>query len=194
MSAPIIDKNTVSDDLVSSDTTSEMIPVWDIVVRVFHWSLVIGFAAAWLTSEDIAWLHELIGYVVLGLIAVRFIWGFIGTKYARFSNFIKSPRTVYAYLDDMTKEKEQRYIGHNPAGGAMIIALLLGVLVTGVTGWMSTTDAYWGIRWVEIVHELSAFGVVALVAGHVIGVIYASKRHGENLAKAMVTGKKKRNL
>ncbi len=178
---------------VSGDSQSpDMVRVWDIVVRIFHWSLVATFAAVWLTSDDFVWLHKILGYGVLVLITVRLIWGFIGGKYARFSEFVKSPGAVISYLNDMRKGRERRYLGHNPAGGAMILALLFGLLVTGVTGWMSTTDAYWGIRWVEITHELSADGCIVLVGAHVLGVIYASRKHGESLAKAMVTGLKQR--
>lgn len=172
---------------------SDTVRVWDIMVRVFHWSLVVMVAAVWLTSDDFVWLHEILGLGILALIAFRLIWGFIGGKYARFTNFVKSPKTVIAYLKDIREGREARYLGHNPAGGAMIIALLLGLSVTAITGWMSTTDAYWGIRWVEIVHSLSADGVLVLVAAHVIGVIYASRKHGENLVKAMINGLKRRN-
>ena len=181
-------KVAVSDDGKSSD----MVRVWDIFVRVFHWVLVATFAAAWLTSDDFVWLHKIFGYGVLILIAMRLIWGFVGSKYARFSNFITSPAAAISYLIDMKNGNERRYLGHNPAGGVMIIVLLLGLLVTGVTGWMSTTDAYWGIRWVEILHDLSANGCIVLVGAHILGVVYTSRKHGENLVKAMITGLKRR--
>lgn len=180
-------KKSVSDDASSSD----MVRVWDIVVRMFHWSLVILFAGAWLTSDDFVWLHKIIGYGVLILIGGRLLWGFVGGKYARFNNFIQSPKTVISYLMDMRDGRERRYLGHNPAGGVMIVALLLGLLTTGITGWLSTTDAYWGVRWVEIVHELSADGCIVLVCIHVLGVIYASYKHKENLVRSMITGLKR---
>ena len=188
MSFQFEQKTAISGEHQSPD----MVRVWDIVVRVFHWSLVAIFAAVWLTSDDFVWLHKILGYGVLILIAVRLVWGFIGGKYARFSEFVKSPGTVISYLKDMKNGRERRYLGHNPAGGAMIIMLLLALLVTGITGWMSTTDAYWGIRWVEEVHEFSADVCIVLVVGHVLGVIYASRKHGENLVKAMITGLKRR--
>lgn len=171
---------------------SDMVPVWDILVRVFHWSLVVSFAAVWLTSDDFVWLHVILGYGVLALIGVRVIWGFVGGKYARFTNFVRSPATVLAYIKDMYDGRAARFSGHNPAGGAMIMVLLGALIVTGVSGWMSTTDAYWGIRWVEILHTTSAAATIVLVAGHIAGVIYSSRAHGENLVKAMITGRKSR--
>ena len=182
-------KSTVSGADVSPDT----VRVWDIFVRVFHWSLVVSFAAVWLTSDDFVWLHKIFGYAILALIGFRLIWGFAGTRHARFSDFVKSPATVIAFLKDMRAGHEARYIGHNPAGGIMIVMLLLALLVTGVTGWMSTTDAYWGIRWVEILHSLSADVCIVLVGIHVLGVLYTGHRHRENLVKAMITGLKRRN-
>ena len=172
---------------------SDEVRVWDVVVRVFHWSLVLTFAAVWLSSDDFVWLHKILGYGVLGLIGVRIIWGFIGGKYARFSDFVRSPATVAGYLKDTYKGRAARFLGHNPAGGAMIMALLLTLTVTGVSGWMSTTDAYWGVRWVEILHVLSADACIVLIAGHIAGVIYSSRTHGENLVKAMITGIKRRD-
>jgi len=181
-------KQTVSGENTPPDT----VRVWDIVVRVFHWSLVLMFAAAWLTSDDAVWLHKIFGYAILGLVGVRIIWGFIGGKYARFTEFVKSPATVIAYLKDTREGHAARFLGHNPAGGAMIIALLVALTITGITGWMSVTDAYWGIRWVEIVHSLSADITIILVTGHIAGVIFTSYSHGENLVRAMITGRKRR--
>jgi cytochrome b len=182
-----------NNNIVSAGTPpSDTIPVWDIVVRIFHWSLVVSFAVVWLTGEDAKQVHEVLGYGILGLIGIRLIWGFIGGKYARFSSFVTSPSTVIRYLKDMFAGKAKRYIGHNPAGGAMIIALLLTLLATGITGWLATTDAYWGVEWVEEVHEFAANFSIVLVVGHIAGVIFASRAHGENLVKAMISGRKLR--
>lgn len=184
--------NNIKSTVSGGNSPPDTVRVWDIVVRIFHWSLVITFAAVWLTSDDMVWLHKIVGYAVLALIGVRLIWGFIGSKHARFSDFVKSPATVIAFLKDMRDGREARYIGHNPAGGIMIVMLLFSLLVTGVTGWLSTTDAYWGIRWVEILHSLSADVCIVLVGAHILGVVYTGHRHHENLAKAMLTGLKRR--
>lgn len=165
--------------------------VWDILVRLFHWSLVTSFAIAWITAEDWRDLHEWAGYAAASLIAFRLIWGIVGTHFARFSQFVRAPGTVIAYLRDVLSGREARYIGHNPAGGAMVLALLAAMAGLCFTGWLYTTDAYWGEDWVELTHEVLANVLLALVGLHVIGVMLASFRHRENLVRAMVTGRKR---
>ncbi|NMM42906.1 cytochrome B [Rhodospirillaceae bacterium KN72] len=167
------------------------IRVWDPVVRLFHWGLVASFAIAWISAEEWNDLHETAGYVAGGLIAVRLVWGLIGTRYARFWQFVRRPATVIGYLGDMLKGREARYIGHNPAGGAMVLALLACMAVLVATGWMGTLDAFWGVEWVEEVHETFANLLLALVGVHVLGVVWASLKHGESLVRAMVNGRKK---
>jgi cytochrome b len=170
---------------------SRTVRVWDPLVRVFHWSLAASFLGAWLIGEDGGQLHRALGYTALVLIAFRLLWGVIGTRHARFASFIPSPRTLRNYVGDVAAHREKRYLGHNPAGAAMIVALLLTVAATGVTGWMMTTDAFWGAEWVEDVHEVFANGTLLLVALHVGGVIFSSLRHRENLVRAMITGRKR---
>ncbi len=166
--------------------------VWDPLVRIFHWSLVSSFALAWFTSTWRESIHYWAGYAAASLVLVRFLWGFLGTPYARFSQFIQNPKTVLRYLLAMLKGTEARHIGHNPAGGAMVLALMAASLMTAFTGWMMTTDAYFGEDWVQILHSLCADGVVALIALHLAGVVLASLRHRENLVRAMITGLKRR--
>ena len=109
--------------------------VWDPVVRVFHWSLVISFIVAYLTGEDESLIHTYAGYVILALIVTRIIWGFIGSKYARFSSFLTSPATAIRYLMSLVRNQHpRRYLGHNPAGGWMILALFLGLGMTIYSG------------------------------------------------------------
>ena len=110
--------------------------VWDILVRIFHWSLVAAFTVAYLSGEDESRLHELIGYVVIGLVLFRIVWGFVGTKYARFSDFVYQPATVIGYAKDFLWGKTKRYLGHNPLGGMMVLALLASLLATGITGYL----------------------------------------------------------
>jgi cytochrome b len=170
--------------------SSSLVRVWDPLVRLFHWSLAASFAAAWLTSESRGAIHIWAGYCAAGLIALRLIWGFLGTPYARFSQFVHGPKQVIAYLRAILTGTENRFLGHNPAGGAMILALLAGLSATAFTGWLMTTDAYFGDDLVQGLHSLAADAVLLLVLLHVAGVLLASFRHRENLVKAMITGRK----
>ena len=166
------------------------IKVWDLFVRVFHWSLAALFVVAYATGDEIERVHIAAGYAIAGLLALRVVWGFVGPRHARFRNFVRPPREVASYLRDVMLLRAPRYLGHNPAGGAMIVALIAMLAFTCLTGIMMTTDLFWGAKWVEDVHEVLANATLALVALHVIGVLIASFEHRENLAKAMITGRK----
>ena len=170
--------------------TTPTVLVWDRFVRVFHWSLVGLIAAAWLT-EDLKTVHHWIGYAVLALVAARLVWGVIGSRHARFADFVRGPARVLAYLRDLMAGRERRYLGHNPAGGAMIVALLATILVTCISGWLMLTDRFWGSEAMEQIHDAAATLVLVLVACHIAGVVWESLRHRENLVRAMVTGRKR---
>lgn len=196
---------------------TETVRVWDPVVRIFHWGLVVAFAVSWLSAEELQPLHEISGYVVAALIAVRLIWGFIGTRYARFTQFLRGPSTTFRYLSETVSGREARYIGHNPAGAVMIVAILVTLSGTAFTGWLmaepgrqaflpdlpqitstafADEDEYGeyggeGEEVLEELHEVLANVMLVLIALHVGGVVLASIRHRENLARAMVTGKKR---
>jgi cytochrome b len=170
-----------------------MVKVWDPLVRVFHWNLVGLFAFSYLSGDEWKQAHILSGYAIIGLLAVRVVWGFVGTRHARFSNFIYSPVTTARFMVDTVAMKARRYIGHNPAGGAMVIALLISISGIAGTGYMMTTDAYWGVEWVEEAHELLANLTLGLIVLHVAGVVLASIEHKENLVRAMITGRKRAN-
>jgi cytochrome b len=175
----------------ASSVDTPTVKVWDPLIRIFHWSLVVSFIGAYLLGEDGGALHQALGYVTIGLVVFRLVWGVVGTRYARFSNFVPSPGELKTYALQVFRGKETRRSGHNPAGGAMIVALLAAILATGVTGWMMTTDAMWGSKLVEGVHEFFATSVLVLVALHLLGVLYSSIRHRENLVTAMFTGRKR---
>lgn len=167
------------------------VKVWDPMVRLFHWSLVTSFAVAWLTGDELMSVHEWAGYAAGGLVALRLFLGLVGSPYARFRQFIRSPGKTAAYAGDILRNREVRYIGHNPVGALMVIALLAAMAALAFTGWMQTTDAYWGVEWVEEAHELLANVLLALVTLHIAGVVLASVRHHENLVRAMITGRKR---
>ncbi len=168
-----------------------MIRVWDPFVRAFHWALAVSFTVAWLTSENWEGVHDAAGYAACALVALRVVWGFVSPGYARFAQFVRSPQTVIEHLRAIRDGSERRYIGHNPAGGAMIVVLLAAVAATAVSGWLLTTDAFWGSRALQRVHSLLAHGVLALVVVHLGGVALASLRHHENLVRAMIVGVKR---
>jgi len=167
------------------------VKVWDPLVRVFHWSLVVSFATAWISADEWDDLHEWAGYAAAALIVFRLVWGLVGTPYSRFTQFVRSPGIVAAYLNDMLKRREHRYLGHNPAGGAMIVVLMVAMLALSLTGWMYTTETFWGVEWVEETHEFLANLMLVLVGLHIVGVVVESLRHGENLVRAMWTGRKR---
>lgn len=183
--------NTESVPHAAAKAAPDTVRVWDPLVRLFHWSLVASFAVAWITGDDWKALHIWAGYAAAALIAFRLVWGLVGPRYARFTQFVRTPGSVAAYLKDLLAGREARYLGHNPAGGAMILALILSLSALCLTGWMYTTDAFWGEEWVEEAHEALANLLLVLVGLHLAGVALASLKHRENLVRAMVTGRKR---
>lgn len=165
--------------------------IWDPIVRAFHWTVAGGVFAnlTFLRNAD-DW-HSYIGYVVVSALTFRIGWGLWSRGHARFANFVPTPRRFLEYFRAMLARNEPRYVGHNPAGTAMIIVLMLLLASVGVTGWMMGLDVFWGIDWVEGVHELSANALIGAVALHVAGAIFESIRHRENLPLAMITGYKR---
>jgi len=176
--------------LAGASLPGTSIGVWDPAVRIFHWSLVSAFAVAWLSEEGES-LHEFAGYIVLGLVAFRLLWGVVGTAHARFGGFVPSPGSLIGYLRAMMAGRAKRYVGHNPAGGAMIVALLVMLALAGGSGWLMTTDRFWGANWLEDSHEILSELTLLLVGLHVVGVVVSSIAHRENLVVAMVTGRKR---
>lgn len=120
----------------SQDTAARRVLVWDPLVRLFHWGLVGAFATAWLTAEDIQPVHQLAGYAVAGLVGFRVLWGLVGSRYARFTQFVRGPAQTLSYIGDMIPGRERRYLGHNPAGAAMVVAILATLSGTALTGWL----------------------------------------------------------
>lgn len=167
--------------------------MWDPLVRIGHWLLALSIALAWLTKAGTGreW-HEEIGYVALAVIAVRIAWGWLGSSYARFASFLRTPAATLRYGRQLLAGHEPRCIGHNPLGGWMIVALLLDTALVGASGWLYTTDRFWGVAWVERLHSILSDSLLILIAAHVGGVIFSSWRHRENLIAAMLHGRKRR--
>jgi cytochrome b len=179
----------------------DQVYVWDPLVRIFHWSLVVAFTIAYLVEEPLT-VHVWAGYVVGILVVARVIWGFLGSDHARFSDFAYSPAEALAYLRDIIASRAKRYLGHSPGGAAMVFALLILLAATVATGLIvyggeqqagplagmfskDTGEA------VEEAHELLANITLALVLFHLVGVALASFGHHENLVRAMITGYKR---
>ena len=206
------------------------VPVWDRFVRLFHWALAAGFFTAYLVEDELMGLHVWAGYLIGALVLIRVLWGIIGPRHARFADFVPGPARFTAYLGELIHGRERRYLGHNPAGGAMIVALLLALMATVTTGLMvygaeekagpladwyaadNRSPALPGIapahadageaheggegheeeaETLEELHEFFANFTLLLVVLHVAGVVFASRREGQNLARAMVTGRKR---
>jgi len=176
--------------------------VWDLFVRLFHWTLVVAFTVAYLTEDDLLDVHVWAGYIVGALVVGRVIWGFVGPAHARFSDFIYAPLTTLAYARDLVLFRAERHLGHSPGGGAMVLLLLVFLTATVVTGLV----VYGGEQQagplagmftkptgenVEELHELFANITLALVFAHIAAVVFASFVHRENLVRAMITGYKR---
>lgn len=175
----------------SADTAAKRpVLVWDAPVRVFHWLLVLSFAGAYLSAESERWrlLHVTLGYTMAGLVLFRIAWGLIGTRYARFSNFVRGPKAVSRYLTATLRGHPEHHTGHNPAGALAIVALLGLALALAASGWATYNDL--SGKWLEEVHEAIANLMLALVAVHVAAVLLSSWLHKENLVRAMITGRK----
>ena len=166
------------------------VKVWDPLVRVFHWSLVAGFAANALVIYDESKLHQWVGYAVMGLVAVRILWGFVGSRHARFSDFPPSPAGAMRQLGEMTGSGRTVHVGHTPLGALMIYNLLVTLIVIGVSGWLMTTDMFWGTEWTEELHEVAVGWAEISVGLHIVAVFVESLRTRVNLPRAMVTGVK----
>ncbi|MCB1722789.1 MAG: cytochrome b/b6 domain-containing protein [Gammaproteobacteria bacterium] len=169
------------------EVKEDRILVWDPFVRVFHWSLVTAFVVAWASGDEWASLHERAGYFIGTLVVLRVVWGLIGTRHARFTDFVVAPRRVGEYLNALRTGGGERYLGHNPAGAWMIVSLLVMLTLTIGSGLLMADGEQW-----EELHEALAWATLLLVLLHVAGVVVSGLLHHENLVRAMVTGRKVR--
>ncbi len=180
--------------------------IWDPLVRIFHWTLVLAFSIAFISEDHYLMVHSWAGYTILSLLTIRIFWGFVGTKHAKFSDFTFSKQEIIQFLKDTLSIKAKRYLGHNPAGGAMVFLLIFSLLFTSCSGLvvfaieegqgplaslLLEVNPFWGDI-IEEVHEFFANFTLFLIVVHIMGVIIESLIHRENLIKSMFTGKKHR--
>lgn len=164
--------------------------VWDVPTRTFHWLFALSFVGAYLTAESERWrlLHVTLGYTMAGLVVFRLVWGLMGTRYARFTNFVRGPRAVGSYLESLIHNQPEHYMGHNPAGALAIVAMLGLASSVAVTGLGAYNDI--SGEWLAILHAWLADMMLLLVGIHIAGVVVASWLHREPLVVAMLTGRK----
>ncbi len=187
-----------------TNSALQAVTVWDISVRIFHWSLVAGIGFLWYSGEEggniMTW-HMYVGYTMLGLILYRLLWGIYGSTYTRFSYFIKSPSKTFNYAKDFIKGESPHYLSHNPLGGWMTIVLMALVFIQAATGLFATDDIITEGPLFSLVDESTAyllteiheinFNLLLLCAGlHIVAVLYHRFVKGEDLVKSMITGKK----
>lgn len=164
--------------------------VWDIFVRIFHWSLVALFAANAFFTNPEGSQHRYIGYAIAALLAARLIWGFIGSRHARFSNFLPSPRGSWQQVKEILTGSRRAHAGHSPLGALMVYNLLITITAIAVTGYMQTTITFFGYEWVEELHEALVVWAEISIVVHVIAVVAESRRLRVNLPKSMISGYK----
>ncbi|PWT87619.1 MAG: hydrogenase [Proteobacteria bacterium] len=180
-----------SDRTPADRTASRTVVVWDLPLRLWHWAFAASILAAWFTPTVYDRLHRIVGYTALGLLAFRLVWGFWGSRYSRFRMVGVRLRAAPRYLWNLRRGIIGRYIGLNPAGTLMLVALLLAVAVSAITGAMSVTVTFFGLWWVEDTHRYSSDAVIVLVVLHVLGVLLMALLQRENLIRAMITGRKR---
>jgi cytochrome b len=178
---------TASAQLVKPDT----VPVWDRPLRLWHWTLALLVMVAWFTPNRYDGLHRFAGYGVIGLLAFRVVWGFVGTRHSRFRRLGPRLRAAPAFLRNLGRGNAGRYLGLNPAGAAMLVVLLLLLTVSSVSGAMQVTVRFFGVWWVEDTHAYVSDAVIVLAVLHVVGVAVVSLLQRDNLVRAMITGRKR---
>lgn len=170
------------------------IKVWDMVVRVSHWTVAAFVLLNLFITEGGSSVHQIIGYIALVMVIIRLIWGFFGTQYARFSNFFPTLKRIKQYIyqlkNQKTSQPSHNHLGHNPVAALMMLTLWVIIIGLGTTGFLMGTEQFWYEEWLEETHEILANSLSILVAIHVGAAVIMSKVEKINLIKAMITGYK----
>jgi len=168
-------------------------PVWDLPVRVFHWSTATLFLANFWLLEAGEDLHEWTGYAIGALLVLRVIWGFVGSANARFRHFWPTPTRLRAHAQQLRARRFDEHEGHNPVGALMILLMIALLATVVISGWMQELDRFWGEDWVQNLHEYAADTLMVAVCIHVLGVLAMSRISSQNLVRAMLTGRRSRH-
>ena len=191
--------DVVDDSVIKSPSNpkTRQVKVWDILVRFTHWTVAAGIIANLLFTEDGSDLHVYVGYTVVGLVVLRLLWGLVGTRYARFTNFFPTPTRLKAHLSNLSiRRVDEQHLGHNPLAAIMMLSLWAVIIGLGVTGYLMETDIFSHIQLLgnkdvlEEIHELLANSLYLLVPLHIVAAIAMSYWQRQNLIKSMITGKK----
>lgn len=178
---------------MSTPDSNGAVRVWDRFVRVFHWSLVLCVLSNYFIIDDGETLHQWTGYLASGLVVARIVWGFVGSRHARFADFFPTPARLRQHLRSLLSGQPDHHPGHNPAGALMMLMLIALVLALGITGFMQTLDAFWGEEWLQELHEAFASTLIGLAVLHAAAAIIMSRIEGINLIGAMISGVKTRH-
>ncbi len=176
----------------SAAASTPAVKVWDPFVRIFHWSLVTCIVLNQFVLEAGETAHEWTGYTASALVLLRLVWGFVGGRHARFADFFPTPQRLGHHLQALRRGEQPHYDGHNPLGALMMLALMVLVLSLGLTGWLQTTDAYWGEEWLMELHEWLANGLLLAAGLHAAAAIVMGRLERTRLIRAMITGHKQR--
>lgn len=174
------------------DSSEAKRPVWDLFVRCFHWSLVSCVLLNYFVVEEGEELHQWLGYLATALVLARVVWGFVGSRHARFVDFFPTPGRLVRHMRGMFSGHPEFHWGHNPLGALMVMTLMAVVLALGVTGWMQGLDAYWGEEWLQDLHRQIGDALIILVGLHAASALLMGRIERTRLVKAMITGVKER--
>ena len=178
--------------MTPSTTLEARQPVWDLFVRVFHWTLVVCVLLNSFVLDDGETVHQWAGYLASALVLARVVWGFVGSRHARFTDFFPTPRRIAHHVRGLLSGQADFHWGYNPLGALMMMALMGLVLALGLTGWMQGLDAYWGEEWLQDLHEEIGEALIILVGLHAAAALVMGRIERTRLLKAMFTGTKER--
>tara|TARA_R110000751_G_scaffold22973_1_gene64145 strand:+ start:520 stop:1212 length:693 start_codon:yes stop_codon:yes gene_type:complete len=176
---------------LSNTPKTRQVRVWDILVRVTHWTVAAGITANLFFTEDGSELHQYVGYTVVGLVVIRLLWGFVGTRYARFSDFFPTPSRIKHHLSDLSiRRTDEQHLGHNPLAAIMMFALWAVIIGLGISGYLMEAKIFGSKDILEEIHGILANSLYLLVPLHIISAIAMSYWERQNLIKSMITGDK----